>query len=439
MTDPVDQSPQDGDAIDAQFEPAPPSADHVVTPKPQRKGPGWTALIVTGVLASLVGGTVGAGMSLFGGAQGPNADPSSDLVQQQAAQIAALEDDQNKLGSSLAALKADLQKAESELATQIARATEQQATTETGSNDDALAALTARVDLLSTLPEGADGVDTGPLSARLLAFEQALADVQSGQANRADALAALSQRLVAAEAAAAQTGEGVDPDQLVSLYEDISTLKDQLADTVSSTAEREQLAALIARAEQREAASQTAQSSNQTSGKAALAMLSLEAASARGVAFPDIIPALEVANVDAGLLEDLRPIAGEGAPTLDKLQNMFHGHLVSAQAAAGEGDGADAPEEDDGWGWVRRTFGDSVKITRTEDPASDGSAALEDTANRAGDALGIGNITGAIAELEALDGAEGEAFAPWIDAANRRVKLDAALIALRASMLKQEQ
>jgi len=172
-------------------------------------------------------------------------------------------------------------------------------------------------------------------------------------------------------------------------------------------------------------------------------MLSLEAASDQGIPFADVLPILTEAKADAGVLAELRSIAPTGAPTLDRLKNTFYGGLLSARALQnGETDtSSDTAPADDGWGWVRRTFGDSVKITRSDSSGSEGRGtdALEEVAERAGDALLSGNLTGAIAMLDDLDEAEHEAFAPWLEGADRRLRLDAALIALRASLLEQER
>ena len=431
MADPVDRSGQGDDAIDAQFEPAPPSADHVVTPAKSGKGPGWIALIVTGIVASALGGGIGASFDSVGSSGDL---PTSDV-------IAQLQEDQDKLGSRIVALGTDLEGTQNTLAAEIASIAEQAEAQPDKGFADELSALQARMDLLSALPQGADGEDTGPLSQRLTVFEQALADLQAGQANRAEALAVLSDRLQVAEAALSEAGEGIDQTQLVSLHQDISVLKSQLAEAVSDTAERDKLAGLIARAEERDAAAQTIQDADRASGGAALALVSLEAASERGVPFSEVMRALDAANADAGILADLRPIARTGAPTLGELEDLFARGLTSARVQGGAGDGADGAPTDDGWGWVRRTFGDSVKITRSEDDGAAVSSndALEKAAALAGDALGAGNISGAIAELDGLDQAEREAFAPWLEAADKRVRLDAAMIALRASMLEQER
>ena len=417
MTDPVDQSAQNGDPIDAQFEPAPPSADHVVLPDTPRKGPGWIALIATGVLASLVGAGIG---SQFGPVLGSDAAPSATgNNEEQTALIDTLSDDQKKLGSRIAALQADLERAENRLADQITDLAAPADSTDTEDLSGTLAALSARVDLLSSVSGNTEtGEDLGPISARMLAFEQALANIQTAQTRRGEALANLTERLETVQA-----GEGTDPAALTGLHEDISAMKVQLAEVAAASAEN------------------TAPSN----GNAALAMLSLEAASERGDPFTDVMPALEAANADAGLLEDLRPIAPLGAPTLDKLENMFYGGLLSARALSQDGDRSDElsdeGQEPDGWGWVRRTFGDSVKITRSGESASEASPneALERVANNVGSALGNGNLTGAMAELDALEGDERDAFAVWIEAADRRVKLDNTLIALRASLLEQER
>ena len=437
MTDPVDQSGQNGDPIDAQFEPAPPSPDHVVIPDTPRKGPGWLALIVTGILASLVGAAAGA---QFGSVLGSNAAPSATGSDDQAALIDTLSDDQKKLGSRIAALQADLESAESRLADQITDLAAQPAqapapsSAQTEDLSDTLAALSARVDLLSAVSgETETGEDLGPLSARMLAFEQALANVQTAQTNRGEALAGLSKRIEAAETTLAETAVGIDPTELVGLHEDISSLKTELAEAVSDSAERQRVAALIARAEEREAAARTRSSS---SANAALAMLSLQTASERGTPFTDVIPVLEAASADAALLADLRAIAPTGAPTLAQLQTMFEDNLSVARTLTGEGTSTQAARDDDGWGWVRRTFGDSVKITRS---GSGGDDALEDTAALAAEHLASGNIAAALAETDSLTDAERASFAQWRTAANHRQTLDAAIAALQTRLLEQEQ
>ncbi len=424
MTDMDDADGPDTDPIDAQFEPAPPSADHVVTPEKTPRRPGWPALVATGVIATILG--AGLGSMIGGSSSGTSATAPADAHDYEA-QIAALEADQNKLGSRLAVLGADLEQAEAHFAE-----ASPPADANTKFADD-LAALAARVDLLSALPEGAgpDGEETSALSARLRSFEQSLANLRSGQSTRAEALAALTTRLTALETATSEDGS-VDTSELVSLHEDISALRTELAEAVSGSTERIKLL------ETRQAASQSNRADNQSSGKAALALLVLESASARGVPFSDIIPALEAAGADAGRLIDLRAIAPTGAPTRAKLQDMLYGGLLAARPQTGEGTSAGETSTDDGWGWVRRTFGDSVKITRSGAPTTNRSdQTLEETAKNARALLANGNISAAMAQIDKLDNAEQVAFADWRAAADRRIRLDAALIALRASMLEQ--
>ena len=439
MTD-MDDPSEPTDPIDAQFEPAPPSADHVVPPEKPRKTPGWMALIATGVLATILGAGLGAGISGHSNsASGSSSDTSADTSQYQS-QIAALEADQQKLGSRLAALSADLEQAETRLAEEIASAANAPDTDQDETLSETLATLSARVDLLSALPEG-EGEDTGALSARLLAFEQSLANLQTGQGTRAEALAALTTRLTALEASASEEG-GVDQSELVSLYEDISNLKSQLTNLTEDTANHTDLAARLDQIETRDTAALSALSEGQSSGQAALALIAFQSASDRGVPFPELIPALETAGADAGLLVDLRTIAPTGAPNMTKLQNMLYGGLLAARAQTGAEQGADDTGRDDGWGWVRRTFGDSVKITPPENSNTadaNTNQTLEDIANDAGSLLSLGNITAAMAELDKLEGAEYAAFSDWREAAARRLKLDAALISLSASLLEQER
>jgi len=437
MTDMDDAAGPDGDPIDAQFEPAPPSADHVVTPEKTPSRPGWKSLIGTGILATILGAGIGAGLDRSSnGSSG--SDRASLDVSHYEAQIVALETEQKKLGSRLAALGADLEQAETRLAEEISEAAQSTPAPEPDTDmTDALASLSARVDLLSALPEG-EGEDTGALSARLLAFEQSLANLQAGQGTRAEALAALTARLATLEAT--QSEAGTDSAELVSLYEDVAALKAQLAEAVSDTSGLDELSAKITRLEARDATAQSVLAGTRSSGQAALALLSLEAASDRGVPFPEIIPALENAGSDAGLLVELRAIAPFGAPTRDKLQNMLYGGLLGARALSDQGREADSAEADDGWGWVRRTFGDSVKITRSDAPAeTSDNQALEDIANEAGSLLANGNIQAAITRINSLPEAERNAFTDWREAADRRIRLDEALIALRASMLEQER
>ena len=437
MTDVDDASGPDTDPIDAQFEPAPPSPDHVVTPEKTPNRPGWVSLIATGVLATILGAGVGAGLSgsSTDGSGGATTPVDADQYE---AQIAALEADQKKLGSRLAALSADLEQAETRLSEEIsetvARAPE--ASENTDFADD-LASLSARIDLLSALPTG-EGEDTSALSSRLVAFERSLANLQTGQTTRAEALAALTTRLTALETA--QGEDAADSAELVRLHEDVSALKAQLADTISGNAERDTLAERLDQLETLQAASRSALIDNQSSGNAALALVSLDAASDRGVPFAEIMPALENAGADAGLLVDLRAIAPTGAPTLARLQDMLYAGLLEARAPTGEATSTETEPADDGWAWVRRTFGDSVKITRSDDAsATSDNQALEDIANEAGALLANGNIEAAMARIDTLPDAERTAFTDWREAADRRVKLDAALVALRASMLEQER
>ncbi|MBT4710912.1 MAG: hypothetical protein HOB82_05230, partial [Alphaproteobacteria bacterium] len=126
----------------------------------------------------------------------------------------------------------------------------------------------------------------------------------------------------------------------------------------------------------------------------------------------------------------LGDLAADGVVTVETLTREFAG--LAAQIVT-------ATEPDEGWvadlwGRVRGV----VSVRRTGDIEGDTIQAI---VARAEVRLGDRDVTGAVAELESLDGAAAEIVKPWLILAQARAMADeaAALIATRAvALLAQE-
>lgn len=72
MTGTTEDTSDAPEPIDADFEPAPPRPDYFDSTDEASRGPGWIALGITGVVASLFGGLIAGGLNWAGnGAYAP--------------------------------------------------------------------------------------------------------------------------------------------------------------------------------------------------------------------------------------------------------------------------------------------------------------------------------------------------------------------------------
>ena len=161
-------------------------------------------------------------------------------------------------------------------------------------------------------------------------------------------------------------------------------------------------------------------------GKAALALTQIEAAARRGQPFPAALSDLSAAMPEAGAVRRLAPIAQTGAPTLDMLAKRFPEMTAAVRGARGSDTGGGTP------GLAGRIFGDAIEVRRDDEPS------LTATLETAGTALESGDLGGAIAALETLDGDAADRAAPWLDEARSRRTLERSLDSLRLELMRQE-
>ncbi len=128
----------------------------------------------------------------------------------------------------------------------------------------------------------------------------------------------------------------------------------------------------------------------------------------------------------ADLLDELAPYAETGIPTEEQLVARFDPAANDAMARAAE---------DAGHGWVGgvlRRLTDAVSVRPVgEQPGEATGAVLA----RAESRLEAGNLQGAIATLEELDGGAREAMEPWLEQARGRLMAEDTLSAVSAQMI----
>lgn len=238
-----------------------------------------------------------------------------------------------------------------------------------------LAALTERVDGLARRIETleADRASAAGLASRLQALESAQATV-----------AGLAERIEAVESGQAETARRLD-----GVLQDVE--RGRSADTRSQ-------ALVVAVAQLRDAVA---------GGRPFAETLAATSAAAAGD--PEL----------AQPIAALQPAAAEGIPTLTSLRLSFPEtarRIRASQEVAAGGDWLDQ---------VRNTVEGLVTIRRApgEVEGDDLDAALA----RAEGRLNFGDLAGAVASLESLEGAAGEAASPWLRDARTRLAAEEAL------------
>ena len=446
MTGDDDQSHPASEPIDADFEPAAPTADYVVAKEDSAKGPGWIALGITGVTATLFGGLIAGGLDQAGtgGVYAPESLVSD---------VQVLAGDQQAVESNLETLRADLASAEARLAREISGAAA------ASGDNEALASLTAEIETLNgrldALQVGEDDLQSvTALVSRIDALERAdedevtsprlanraitalrnrvdeIEDVQTQIANRqtirAEALADLLARVETLEAGG---GEAASED-LDALKADVEALKAESEADQARSEEVDQIRSAVEELQAEDADANAADTEAQTASRALFALLTIEAAAREGRSFQSAHGQLAELMPGDATVEALAPLAVAGVPTLAVLQSRFDTAADAALSAVG----ADAAE-DDGWNWVRSVFGDDIEVRRSGS-SDDVLQAAFDTAREALDAQDLG---AAVEGLEALEGPGADAMGDWLDEARNRLLLDDSLNTLRLSLLGAER
>lgn len=311
------------------------------------------------------------------------------------------------------------------------------------------------------LIDGGDGAPAGATAEALAGVETRLDELQAAlPADNSAALSGLSERLATLEAAVSQGG-GQDPDtraaleslntqmarltdRLESLEQDISALR-SLAGTPSPelssrlTTEAQRLDELLSA--QSELAKRLAETEDALNAAAAareaapgsretlmlLAMLQLRDALRGSGPYDQPLTMLQnLAGEDPALTPVIEPLerrASAGLPSLLDLQGSFPD--VARRIAAIE-----VGEEGEGWSaGVLRRMAEAVNLRPVGLVEGDAPMAV---AARAEVKLNDGDLAGALAELDGLDGAAAEAAAKWRADAEARLAADRAVSTLGA-------
>lgn len=383
-------------------------------------GPGWLGVSAVGLLAMLGG-------ALLGQLWTPGATLPDDQVRQITSQT---QENQTALGA-----------VEAETKTLTAE----------------LAALGSRINDLTSAPAAqGDLASLGALTDRIAALESQLGSLASGEAGSPTVssgtdIAELEARLDALETADAEAGN-LNPRllnrQVLTMTDNVAALTETNSDLQSALAEAEtQIEDLLGRietleaglaeaqsaanaaAQGQESVSATAQASRTTADNA-IAFSIIESSASRGEPFSLAVQRLTPTGPNDAVVERLREIAPTGAPTLAMLQSDFKALTGQMMALGSNGP---TEKKKDGWDWVRRTLGDNVRIERGDDLSS---SAID--LSKAEALLDAGDIRGAISELEELPPPYNEVIADWVNKADSRLKLEAALTALRLRMISSE-
>ena len=279
---------------------------------------------------------------------------------------------------------------------------------------DELAQLSATVD---ELQQGAAG---GAGSGQIAELEQRLGRV----AEASDQIAALSGKLeaLAEQVAAGQERSGQAATDVAALSGQVKLL-DERAETL--VADVGALRSRLASAEERVTAAGDA------GGRAAgLTLLAAQVAAAieQGEPYQAPLESLRALGAEDPVVDEaatrLASTATAGVPTLKQLRESFErtaGEIVqSAQAPAGDG-------------VLERAAGSLMRLVTIRPVGADaeGDHAAARVA-RAEARLADGDLAGAVAELEGLEGPPAEAAAPWLEQARARLAAQDALDRLHA-------
>ena len=270
-------------------------------------------------------------------------------------------------------------------------------------------------------------VDTSAIEAKLGALEQQFVRLEQRQAAMpnprvAQALRALGERLDAMEQriaalAAAETSQTA-ADATKGLQSEVQTLSQKL----------DEQSQLVARLQ-----SQETSAADRTDAALVVTVGQLRAALATSRPYAAELQAAEaLAKDQPDILAELRKLdarAPQGVPTLAMLTERFPAVAKSASQPS-----ASVPAADQGWrARMLATLKSLVTIRRAgEPPAADGGGALAE-ADRA---LKHGDLAAAVAAMRRADNAA-PAAASWLEDAQARLDVEAALAAADASLLKR--
>jgi hypothetical protein len=157
------------------------------------------------------------------------------------------------------------------------------------------------------------------------------------------------------------------------------------------------------------------------------AVANLARAANSGQAFKTELIAVQGLAADEAALRPLALFADKGAPVLSALQNSFVPRAAAAVKA--ERDAAAGQGFDRLWSGVTSVV--TVRPTGTPDGRDTASVLA-----RAETKLKAGDLRAAVTDIRTLQGAARGALAPWLQGAEQRMALDAALSALSARVVE---
>ena len=130
---------------------------------------------------------------------------------------------------------------------------------------------------------------------------------------------------------------------------------------------------------------------------------------------------------DPHMLDTVRPFADKGIPSEAALATQFPRAAALANIAAKGAKGDNGVLNK-----IGRWFGNFISVRRTDNDLGSGTEATLAHAERR---ISAGDLTGAVAYLDALPPAAQTAMGPWLDAARARVALDAATLQISEQAL----
>ncbi|MES1151757.1 MAG: mitofilin family membrane protein, partial [Dongia sp.] len=369
----------------------------------ERSRGGWIGGLIAGAVAgAIIAGTAPSWQKALG-LTGPDTTTATDL-----AAIQAKVDALSNAGGNAAtpdAVKFAIEKAKADLTAEDTKLTDRVSKLE-----QQLSALPAP----APAPEAGEASDLAPLQDRVAKLENDLAQV-SREAKAAPIPPTVPD--LSGDVAALKQ-------QLQSATDEIKALEAQQA-TMSGTLQKvASMPAPITAAEQRRMA-------------VVLALGSLRGALAADKPYAAGLKAVDLLTGDdadlksklAPAIDPLRPLAEKGAPTLAQLQAGFPAEQIAEAANAEATAGAVGADQ----GWSERLINRLSQAVTVRPVGADveGDGPLAKLAR--GEAkLKSGDLAGAVAETEGLDGRAAQAAAPWLAQAKARLAEDQAGAALDA-------
>lgn len=374
-------SSRDEAPIDAEFEPATPSAPEK---RRTKSGPGWGAFGLLGLmsLAAIVLSAASAGFI-------PGLNPGEGAVQTLETELADLKSiDATQAGAS-------------------------------ASNTSEIEALKTRADSLQADRTRA----VTDIRALKRDIETLQADISTLQRARIASLADEGE----AQPAQEQSPDTPGPD-LSALETRVASLEDALVGQLGTyDATLETLKSRVTDLEtQAQTESLTAADSTNARTEAALALSAIEAAARRGRPFLSAHQKLAAAMPNNQAVGRLSGIASDAVPTVADLRAAYP--ALRAQALD-----QDAQDQGGASGWMRGLFGDGIQVRQS------GEVTTGDQLDAAAVALQAGDLGNAIQSVRALEANLQPVFTDWLDNAENRLLLEETLEALRLTMIAEER